>query len=149
MALTTGITPANIAVALGVAAPAVDSVTEQQWEMWIADALMLIQDRATAQSVTPDQVKLDYVIREAVVAHVRRPDDATQVTISVDDAASTKTYKSGKGRVTILDEWWLMLGLGNLTGKAFQTDTMPKGAGARRYPDDYWWSSPTTQEPIP
>jgi hypothetical protein len=44
-----------------------------------------------------------------VVAHVRHPDDATQVSVSIDDAQSSRTYKSGRGRVTILDEWWDLL----------------------------------------
>src|SRR5690349_9209005 len=101
-----------IATALGVAAPALDSPTEAQWEMWIADALMLISARAATLEIdlaTIDEGRLDYVIREAVVAQVRRPDSATQVTISVDDASTSKTYRSSSGRVTILDEWWALL----------------------------------------
>ena len=115
------VTPAMLAVALGQAAPETGSITEQQWNMWIADAGMLIDTRKTALGVTEpiDEAKLDYVIREAVVAHIKKPDDATQVTIAVDDASTSKSYKSGKGRVTILDEWWLLLGL-----------TDPKGAFA-------------------
>lgn len=94
--------------------------------MWIDDAVMLIDTRkAQLQITTPiDQVKLDYVVREAVVAHIKRPDDATQVTMSLDDASSSKTYKSGKGRVTILDEWWTLLGLTNPSG-AFAIDMIP------------------------
>jgi len=109
-----------IAVALGQAAPVSGSVTEQQWQMWVDDAEMLIDTRASAVGVDPtsiDEAKLDYVVREAVVAHIKKPDDATQVTVSVDDASTSKSYRSGKGRVTILDEWWGLLGL-----------TDPKGA---------------------
>lgn len=153
MPLTTTVTPAMIAVALGESAPTGGSPLEAQWTMWIADALMLIQDRATALAVADAsvvQAKLDYVIREAVVSHVRRPDDATQVTISVDDGSTSKSYRSGKGRVTILDEWWTILGLSQTAGKAFQVDTLPTGAGAGgTYPDDYWWSTPSTAETIP
>lgn len=126
---TTTVTPAKIAIAVGTAAPEAGSVTEQQWQMWIDDAVMLIDTRAATLNVTAplDQAKLDYVVREAVVAHVKRPEDATQVTVSVDDAATSKTYKSGKGRVTILDEWWLLLGLTDPAG-AFAFDMVPSGA---------------------
>ena len=96
MPLTTTITPAHIAVALGVSAPDSGSQTEAQWEMWIADALMLIQARVDSIDPVPtvEQAPLDYVIREAVVAQVRRPDDATQVTVSIDDGSTSKTYRS-------------------------------------------------------
>lgn len=116
------VTPAQIAVALGVAAPVSDSITEQQWQMWIADAVMLIETRREALAVEEiDEAKLDYVVREAVVAHIKKPDDATQVTIAVDDASTSKTYRSGKGRVTIIDEWWTLLGLTEPSG-AFSVD---------------------------
>lgn len=119
------VTPANIATALGKAAPEPDSITWEQWQLWIDDAEMLIQTRKDQLGVTAaiDMAKLDYVVREAVVAHIKRPEDATQVTISVDDGSSSKTYKSGKGRVTILDEWWTILGLTNPSG-AFSIDTL-------------------------
>ena len=124
MAETT-VTPAKIAVALGQAAPADDSITAQQWQMWIDDAVMLIDTRAELLKVTEiDPAKLDYVVREAVVAHVKKPDDATQVTISVDDGTTSKSYRSGRGRVTILDEWWVLLGLTD-PGGAFSIDTAP------------------------
>lgn len=118
------VTPANIATAMGVAAPESGSVTEQQWQMWIDDAVMLIDARAGQLGVNPDEAKLDYVVREAVVAHVRRPDDATQVTISVDDGQTSKSYRSGRGRVSIIDEWWVLLGLTEPDG-AFAFDMAP------------------------
>lgn len=140
--LTTSITPAQIAVALGRSAPDSGSPTEAQWAMWIADALMLIQSRVDSIDPAPavDQDVLDYVIREAVVAQAERPDSATQVTISVDDGSSTKTYRSSKGRVDILDEWWVMLGLVSTTGKAFMVDLMPPGAGIGGDRETYWWA---------
>jgi hypothetical protein len=111
-----------LAVALGQAAPESGSVTEQQWQLWIGDALMLIEDRrATLSAAVPDQAKLDYVVREAVAAHIKRPDDATQVTIAVDDGSSSRSYQSGRGRVVILDEWWTLLGLSGGSG-AFSID---------------------------
>lgn len=116
------VTPANIAVALGVTAPESGSVKEQQWEMWISDAVMLIETRrAELDADAPGEAKVDYVVREAVVAQVKRPDDATQVTISVDDASSSRTYQSSRGRVVILEEWWTLLGLRN-DGGAFSLD---------------------------
>lgn len=124
------VTTAMLAVALGQTAPVAGSVTDQQWQMWIADAEMLIANRATQLSVdlgTIDQAKIDYVVRESVVAHIKKPDDATQVTISVDDGSSSKSYRSGKGRVTILDEWWLLLGLTDPDG-AFSIDMAPGGS---------------------
>ena len=117
------VTPGMVAVALGVAAPESGSITEQQWQLWIDDAYMLIEIRAEQLDVTDpiDEAKLDYVVREAVVAQVKKPDDATQVTVSVDDASTSKSYRSGKGRVTILDEWWVLLGLTDPQG-AFAID---------------------------
>lgn len=118
------VTPAMIAVALGQAAPESDSITEQQWEMWIEDAEMLIESRRSLLGVADlDQAKLAYVVREAVAAHVKRPDDSTQVTIAVDDGSSSRSYRSGKGRVTILDEWWTLLGLVEGSG-AFSVDML-------------------------
>ena len=123
------VTPAIVAVALGVAAPESGSVTEQQWQMWIEDAGMLIETRKLTLGITDpiDEAKLDYVVREAVVAHVKKPDDATQVTISVDDGSTSKSYRSGKGRVTILDEWWVLLGLTDPKG-AFSIDMVGSSA---------------------
>lgn len=127
MALETNVTPAKIAVALGVPAPPPGSPQEQQWQMWITDALLLIQIRVDELGIdesTIDQAKLDYVIREAVVAQARRPDDSTQVTTSVDDGSVSRIYRSSSGRVGILDEWWALLGLTAPGGGAFDIDTV-------------------------
>lgn len=119
------VTPDMIAVALGKAAPEPDSVQYQQWALWISDAEMLIETRRAQLGVdAPDEAKLDYVVREAVVAQVKRPDDATQVTVSVDDGSSSRTYRSGKGRVAILDEWWTLLGLTDSNG-AYSLNMIP------------------------
>lgn len=112
------VTPEVIAVALGRAVPDSDSPEAAQWAMWIEDALLLIEARL-GDPLELDQDKLDYVVREAVVAHVRNPDDATQVEIAVDDARSSRTYKSSRGRVTILDEWWDLLAPTASSGGAF------------------------------
>lgn len=119
------VTPSMIAVALGQAAPEPDSKQEQQWQMWIDDAYMLIEDRRV--SFTPprevDEAKIDYAVRQAVVSHVKKPDDATQVTVSVDDGSTSKTFQSGRGRVTV-DEWWTFLGLLDETSGAFAVDML-------------------------
>ena len=124
------VTPATIAVKLGVAAPETGSIQEQQWQMDIDDAVMLIENRAEQLGVdisTVSEIKVDYVVREAVVAHIKKPDDATQVSITVDDATTSKSYRSGKGRVAILDEWWGMLGLVEPDEGAFAIDMVPGG----------------------
>lgn len=126
------VTPANIATALGVAAPEPGSIQEQQWQLWIDDATMLIENRAAQLDIPTGDIgeaKFDYVVREAVVSQVKKPDDATQVTVQVDDGMTSKAYRSGKGRVTILDEWWTLLGLTDPSG-AFGIDMIPSaGSG--------------------
>lgn len=121
------VTPAILAIALGRPAPEPGSITENQWTTWIYDAEMLIEHRADQLGIdyySIDEVKISYVIREAVTAHIRRPDDATQVSVQVDDGMTSKSYRSGRGRITILDEWWLLLGLTDSTG-AFAIDMVP------------------------
>ena len=126
MSLVTTVTPAMIAVALGVAAPDPGSAQAEQWQMWIDDVLMLVGARADSISPAPtvDQARLNYVVREAVVAQARRPDSATQVTTSVDDGSVSKTYRSSAGRIDILDEWWSLLGLTASGGGAYAVDTV-------------------------
>ena len=119
------VTTQMLAVALGQTAPEPGSITDQQWELWISDAEMLVEARrlSVAPTLVIDEAKLDYVVRESVVAHIKKPDDATQVSVSVDDGSTSKSYRSGKGRVTILDEWWLFLGLTETSG-AYSVDTI-------------------------
>jgi len=140
------VTPEMIAVALGRTAPDVSSSEYAQWEMFISDALMLIEARLGDPALL-DQAKLDYVVREAVAAHVRRPDSATQVSVSVDDGQVSKTYRSGRGRVTIDDDLWNLLSPTASRGRAFEVDTAPAGAGV--YGVDYVWISTTETGPVP
>lgn len=128
------VTPEMIAVALGRTAPAVDTSEYDQWEMWIGDALMLIEARlvgtGTGQVASLDdldQAKLDYVVREAVVAHVRHPEDATSVSVDVDDGSVSKRYSSSMGRVVIRDDWWELLSPATAS-RAFSI--RPSGRGA-------------------
>jgi hypothetical protein len=112
------VSPIDIAVELGRTAPSASSTEYAQWEQWIADALFLI-GRRLGDVAELDQPTLDYVVRQAVTAHVRRPDDATQVSVSVDDGSVARTYRSSRGRVEIIDEWWGLLAPADTTGKAF------------------------------
>lgn len=125
------VTPTDIAVELGRTTPGSDSLEYAQWELWIADALMLISARLGDLSAI-DQDRLNYVVRLAVSAHVKRPDDATQVTIAVDDANSSRTYRSSRGRVEIIDEWWALLSPKDSTGKAFSI--RPSGSSWNHMP---------------
>lgn len=113
------VTPENIAVELGRATPAPSSTEFAQWEQWIADALYLIRKRPGLVFADLDPEDVDYVVRQAVAAHVRRPDDATQVSVSVDDGSVAKTYRSSRGRVEILDEWWALLTPAETRTRAF------------------------------
>lgn len=121
------VTPETIAVALGRTAPAPFSTEAAQWEMWIGDALMLIEDRLKERFALLDQAKLNYVVREAVVAHIRKPDDAAQVDIQIDDGRVSKRYESSKGRVQILDEWWDLLDPPLKASGAFTLDMVGGG----------------------
>ena len=109
----------EIATALGRDAPQVGSPEWLQWEMWAGDAALLIRQRLGDLALL-DQDNLRYVIREAVVAMARRPDDATTVDISVDDGRVMRTYASSPGKVFIRPEWWDLLTPGLKSG-AFST----------------------------
>jgi len=116
----------DIAVALGQDVPADDSPQGKQWDMWIADAYMLIEARLGDPDEL-DQDVLAYVVREAVVAQVRRPDDATSVEVAVDDGRVAKRYSTSRGRVFIRDEWWAMLDRNKAKSGAFTLDMAPGG----------------------
>jgi hypothetical protein len=110
--------PDDIAVALGRTAPEGGSTEWSQWQLWISDAMLLIGAKL-GDPANLDQAKLNYVVREAVVAHIRRPDDATQISVSVDDGSTSRTYRSAKGRIVILDEWWALLSPSKTSTRAF------------------------------
>lgn len=114
MAFTTTITPANVAVALGQPAPSTGSPIEQQWQTWIGDQLMFIQDRADNLGVTSiPQAKIDFVIREVVVDQVKRRDQANDYEIPED-------Y-----RFRTVADWWPLLGLTDINTGAYALDTVP------------------------
>lgn len=92
------------------------SVAEQaQANQWIADALLLIGARLGDVALL-DQPRLDYVVREAVVARFRNPEGFQSE--SIDDY----TYRHGSEtrRVTILAEWWDLLSPSRISA-AFST----------------------------
>ena len=92
------------------------SATEQaQATQWIADALLIIEARL-GDTTALDQDRLDYVVREAVVARFRNPEGYQSE--SIDDY----TYRHGSEtrRVTILPEWWDLLAPARESG-AFST----------------------------
>ena len=111
--------PGDIAVELGRTAPDASSVEYAQWELWIADALFQIAKRPGLVFADLDSEVVDYVVRKAVVRHARRPDDATQVTVGVDDGNVSKTYRSSAGEVVISDREWAMLTPADTTTRAF------------------------------
>ena len=113
------VTSDTIATALGRSTYSTEE--DAQWSLWIADALLLIEARL-GDPAELDQARLDYVVREAVLAHIRHPDDATQVSVSIDDASTSRTYRSGRGRVTILEEWWALLATDEEDSGAFVLD---------------------------
>lgn len=117
------VTPVEVAVALGRPAPDEDGTEAAQWQMWIDDALLLI-DARLGDPAALNQARLDYVVREAVVAQVRRPDDATSVEIAVDDGREARRYTSSRGRVYIRDEWWDLLSPSAGPSGAFAVDTV-------------------------
>lgn len=124
--------PGDIAVELGRTAPDQSSVEYAQWELWIADALFQIAKRPGLVFDDLDPEIVDYVVRKAVVRHVRRPDDATQVTTAVDDGSTSRTYRSSAGDVHIKDEWWAMLTPADTTTRAFSI--RPSGLGSPHMP---------------
>lgn len=106
--------PADVATDLGRSAPSPGSTDYEQFLMWINEALLLLRvgdgvHAGLGDLALLDQETLDYVVRKAVVAHARRPDDATQVSVSVDDGSTARTYSTGKGLVTIPEWCWGML----------------------------------------
>lgn len=104
------VTPSEVAAELGRPAPDSGSDQYKQWELWIADAVGEIDYYQQKHHLPdPDSVVLDRVVRRAVAAQVRRPDDATQVSVAIDDGRVERTYTSGSGQVTIRPDWWRLL----------------------------------------
>lgn len=109
----------DIAVAAGRPSPIYGSIEQQQWDMWIGDALRLVHNRMDRLGLdfgTLNADDVDYVVRESVKSVVLRPDAATQVDVAVEDGRVSRRYQSSTGRVEILPEWWLLLGVTESSG---------------------------------
>lgn len=80
------------------------SLEEAQAATWIADARLIIGARLGDLALL-DQARVDYVVREAVLARFRNPEGFQSETI--DDY--TYRLPTETRRITILDEWWDLL----------------------------------------
>lgn len=83
-----------------------------QADKWIQQARVIIGARAMREGTTIedlDQDALDMVITEAVADRAKRPDDATEITVKVDDGQTTRRYESSSGQIEIRGEWWELL----------------------------------------
>ena len=124
------------------------TIERTQAELWISDAAVVIghgPDGHTAIDLASlDQGTLDMVIREAVADRLKHPDAVSRVSISVDDAQTTRDYVASSGTLKIRDEWWAML-LPAVEGDAF---TVPlayhRGHHHRRPPlsQPFWEVNP-------
>jgi len=99
------ILPEDVRIELG--RPTISAGEQDQWSAWIDQALYLIGKRLTLADLAERDV--DYVVLQSVAAHVRNPDSATQVDVSVDDGSTSRRYSSGAGRVVIGDDLWGLL----------------------------------------
>ena len=76
--------------------------------LWAGQALLIIEGRLGDPGALDRRV-LDMVVVEAVARRIKRPDDATQVSITIDGDTSQRSYQSSSGAITILPEEWVML----------------------------------------
>ena len=126
MAIVVTTMPEDIAVAMGRSAESLDNLERAHFQRWIDDAALLISQKVADDAVIDANV-LDYVIRQAVVAVAQGPQpNVSSESVQVDDASLTTRYVRAARRVSILPEWWAMLGVSG-SGRAFSVDM----AGAR------------------
>lgn len=81
---------------------------QAQAGLWISQALTIISSRL-GDTTLLDQDVLAMVVTEAVANRIKRPDSATQISVSVDDGQVSRTYESSTGGIEILPEWWELL----------------------------------------
>jgi YesN/AraC family two-component response regulator len=88
------------------------TLQQQQADKWITQARTIIGARAVREATTLDGLDQDIlamVVTEAVANRMKRPDDATQVQVQVDDAQTTRRYESATGQIEITEDWWDIL----------------------------------------
>ena len=116
---------------------------EPQAEMWIVDAATLLSrgpdGRTPINLDDVDEDVVNMVIRELVANRLKRPDSATQVSVSVDDGQVTRTYESGTGQLQVLPWMWTMLQPnGEGSGGAFTIRTPHRPRSAVYYCGNGW-----------
>ena len=117
-------TPEDVAVDLGRDPAEIDGLERAQWQRWIDDAARLIGHRIG--DITPDAGDLDYVIRQAVSAMVQAPAPGLDSeSVQIDDGMLTQRFTRTPRRVSILPEWWAMLGVTTGKGSAFSISMEP------------------------
>lgn len=122
------VSPQTLAVYMG--RDSLTSLDTAQLQAWIDEAFYLIGRRIPDTS-SVDSEALDYVVRQAVLTLAEQPAPGVlQESVQVDDGAVTTRYAKAPRRITILPEWWAMLGVadGKANG-AFSID-MTGGASA-------------------
>jgi hypothetical protein len=106
--------------------------------LWIGEAEFLIRRHFGIADLTSlDRAAVSIAVRHAVVDLLKRPDAATMVQVSVDDASTTRRYEASSGVVRIRPEDWLMLAPDVGSGEAspgawsfqpgFEADSAPWG----------------------
>lgn len=125
MAVLVTTTPEDVAVDLGRDPAGLESIERAQLQRWIDDAALLISKRL-GETIVPASADLDYVIRQAVVAVASAPVPGVQSeSVQVDDGMLTTRFNRAPRRVSILPEWWALLGLTDGGGKAFSVSMIP------------------------
>ena len=104
--ITTTVTSDQVADRLGLPRPESDSPQARQWQIWIDQAVRRISSYQMLHNLTdPNPDTVDDVVLEAVATMADHPSRSTQVTVAVDDASTSRSYKAGTGTVS-LDDWW-------------------------------------------
>lgn len=80
----------------------------RQADLWVTFTRNIISARYGDLDLL-DQSILDMVVCEAVANRLKRPDQAKQVSVMVDDAQISRTYETATGQIEILDAWWDLL----------------------------------------
>ncbi len=124
MALIVTTSPTDIAVDMGRDPASLSTLETAQYQRWIDDAALLISKGIG--DVVPDPADLDYVVRQAVLAVAQAPaPGVSSESVQIDDGQYTTRFDRAPRRITILPEWWAMLGVASGKGAAFTIDMAP------------------------